>query len=334
MTPESCFANLVGVKSLCAESDPVPILYLDDVEGIDIIKLAQVANETSESGKKFAQDIIDSAIRLFLSDIEGLFPVNYSLNRQLGNSCSTATFSGFYVTGSQYGSIIQLTGLSKYSLLKITKMDIQVGDSGTYDFVVDDGTTQQTFSTGPLTGGVRATVPVNFSTTASQVKIYFTDPNVRVSQLTQPSSGCGCSGGNGVLNSNDLTKNLLFSGLQNGVIQSVQYGFVPCLEITCSWDSLICNLITAAPKLIALTLLYKVAHKYFLSSDLGTRNNRVVGYDKDEKVAMASKFDGLYRKYLNSEGVTGVRQLINQQLQYSRDICILCDSPFKVRWAV
>lgn len=330
----ACFNNLVGLKSLCPTTGPQPLYWLDDIEGIDQQRLAQLANPIQGSGKNLAEDIIDSSIRLMLADIDSLIPGNYQLSNQLVNVCSSCSYSVFYgnVSGAGTGVIVKDVSRSQFSQILISSVRVKVESDGNYTLKIDDGKNVKTIDY-PFVGGQELVITgVNYVTSEKQVKIYFDNPDVRVAQIScPPNSSCGCGG-----NKNTLAKDLVIVGYSAGVETTTQYGILPCAIIACSYDSIVCNLVKTSPRLFGLALLYKAASKVFATNVESQRVNRTASFDQEEKQSDADKYEMLYRERLKgntAKGVTGIAQAINNNLKVLKDKCVVCNSPFGVAWA-
>ena len=327
----ACLNNLVGIKSLCGSETPAPLFYLDDIEGMTTDRLSQLATKMHGSGAMLAESIKQSAISLMLADIDSLIPTNYRIKQELSSICSTCTFSGFFTnaTAAGTGIIVKNMSNSKFTSLVITSLTIKVGTTGTFTLMVGEKEIEYTF-----VDGEEVTFDnVNYETNAKQINIYFTDPTVKLYAISCPTtSSCGCGGG-----PKTMASDIVVSGYVNGTISSTQYGIVPCVQIRCSYDNVICDLVGSSPRLFGVSLLYLMASKAFEENTMSQRVNRTASYDKEEKQSLSEYFYGLYRERLTGnpkKGILGVSSAIGNNLKLIKDKCVACDNPNQIAWAV
>lgn len=102
-----CLTNLVGVRELCEASAVQPLFYLNDAEGIDRQALAQLAKASNGSGLAFGTEIIESASRFLMADIETLIPRGYSIKSSLNSFCNTCTYSNISTATANTGIIVK-----------------------------------------------------------------------------------------------------------------------------------------------------------------------------------------------------------------------------------
>lgn len=327
----TCLNNLVGIKSLCTSDATAPLFYLDDIEGMTAERLAQLANKITKSGAGLFADLKQSAISLMLADIDSLIPSNYRVKQELSSICSTCSFSGFYTnaTASGTGIIVKNMSNSKFSSLVITTLTVKVGTTGKFTLKVGTKAIEHDF----VDGEEVTFENVNYESNAKQINIYFTDPTVKLYAISCPTtSACGCGGG-----PKTMASDIAVTGYVNGTVSSVQYGIVPCVQIRCSYDSVICELVNASPRLFGASLLYLMASKAFEENVQSQRINRTASYDKEEKQSLSEYFYGLYRERLTGNpkrGVLGVASAIGNNLKLVKDKCVACDNPNQIAWAV
>lgn len=327
----TCLNNLVGIKSLCGATTPAPLFYLDDIEGMDAQRLAQLATVNNPSGHVLAESIKESAIRLMLADIDSLIPANYRVKQELSSICSTCTFSGFFTNAAAAGTGITVKNMSnsKFTSLVITSLTVKVGSTGTFTLMVGSKAIEADF-----TDGEELTFDnVNYETNAKQINIYFTDPTVKLYAISCPTvSTCGCGG-----TPKTMASDIVVTGYVNGVVSSTQYGIVPCVQIRCSYDSVICDLVGASPRLFGVGLLYLMASKAFEENVMSQRVNRTASFNKEEAQSLSEYFFGLYRERLTGnpkKKILGVSSAIGNNLKLIKDKCVACDNPNGIAWAV
>lgn len=324
-----CLTSLVGIRELCASDAVQPLFWLDDAEGLDRTSLSQLAKASNGSGKKFGTDLIESASRFLMADIETLVPKGYSIKSSLNSFCNTCTYTALTSGSSFTGVIVKNISNSSNAFLSIDSLKVMIGSTGTFTIVLDDGIApkQIPYAFTALTEVVITNI--NFKTSATSVKIYFLESGVLVTALNCPTTkSCGCSG------STVQSKDLQVKGLLNNAEFTTQYGFIPCASVVCSIDNVLCSIINQQPKLFALALFYRSTARYFSEFGVTQRNNRSASFDEDEKLALADRYMALYYERLNgSSKVKGISDNMAQALNNLNDACVECKRQTGVAWA-
>lgn len=324
-----CLQKLVGIRELCTQDAVQPLFYLDDAESIDRVALSQIVKSTTGSGLAFGKEIIESASRFLMADIESLVPKGYSIKSSLNNFCNTCTYTGMSSGTQKTGVVIKNVSTSKNAFLSIDSLKVMIYSTGTYTIVLDDGITTQGISY-DFTNGTEVIINnINFKTSSKSVKIYFAEEGVLVAALNCPTQkSCGCSG-------RRQSTDIQIKGLLNNAEFSTQYGFVPCASVVCSLDNVLCNIVNQQPKLFALALFYRSAARYFSEFQTTTRNNRNASYDEEEKLSLADRYIALYYERLRgSENVKGISDNMAAALNNLNDACVECQRRTGVAWAV
>lgn len=324
-----CLENLVGLKELCAENAVQPLFWLDDLEGIDRTALSQLAKQSNGSGKQFGADIIESASRFLMADIETLVPKGYSIKSSLNSFCNVCTYTGLSSGSPFTGVVIKNLTTSLNNYLSIDSLKVMIASTGAFIIVLDDGILPKQISHDFTAGTEVIITNINFKTTAKSVKIYFQDVGVLVTALNCPTTkSCGCSG------STAQSKDLSVKGLLNGTEFTTQYGFIPCASVICSLDNILCSIVNQQPKLFALSLLYRSGARYFSEFQVTQRNNRNASFDEDEKLSLADRYLALYHERLNgSSKVKGIADNMAAALNNLNDSCVDCKRQTGVAWA-
>jgi hypothetical protein len=320
----TCLESLVGIRSICEQETDYPF-WLEDLEGVDVTALAKLSKASNLSGKKFGEQLINSAAREMLADIEMMLNNGFKVKETVGDVCSSCTILPAYTANT--GIIIKSTVASRYQRLQITKLIVLTNVTGSKEFIIDDGVTPKPY-TADFEAGVLMPINLNYSTSEKSVKIYFSDVTVPLGQIScakQTSCGCGGSATAGVP--------IQVKGLSAGLEVSTQYGFLPCTAITCSYDALVCNMIKQTPNTFGLTLLYKVGEKYVINKENSLRNNAEASYNEQEKSEVVRSFGRLYAtKMYGVSDRSSLKRIVNDYLRNVRtDQCVICDS--KVRTA-
>lgn len=315
----TCLQSLMGIRTLCTVDKEYPF-WLEDIEGVDVTKLAKMAKGSNPNGKDFGTQLINTGARQMLGDIETLIRDGYRLNNIAGDMCSTCSLLPSYTVNS--GIIVKSTLPSRFQIMRITDLTILTNVTGPKILSLDDGLTVTTYPV-ELVSGVLIPIKIPYSTSQKTVKIYFTDPTVGLGQIScaTPSS-CGCGG------SQKSNNPINISGMLAGVETTTQYGFLPCASIDCSYDSLVCNLINQMPNIFGLTLYYKVAQLYFDHKNVSDRNNDAVSFNEEDGKDRPKNYGQLYwAKMKGTKDVAGLNKMISDYLKQNRkDSCVLCDS--------
>lgn len=324
-----CLTSLVNLKGLCSTTDPQPLFWLDDIEGVDRTALAQLTKQSVPSGKQFGADIIEAASRFVMTDIETLVPKGYTIKSSLNSFCNTCIYTGVTSSTAKTGIIVKNISTSKNAFLSIDSLKVMIQSTGTYTIVLDDGIEPKQIEHAFTAGTEVVITNISFKTSATSIKIYFLEAGVLVTALSCPTTkSCGCSG------STAQSKDLSVKGLLNNVEFTTQYGFIPCASVVCSMENIICSIINQQPRLFALTLLYRSAARYFSEFGVTQRNNRNASFDETEKLSLADRYINLYYERLNgSDSVKGISDNLAASLNNIRDPCIECNRKSSIAWA-
>jgi hypothetical protein len=326
-----CLQSLVGVKELCTELAVKPLFYLDDAEGLDRVALSQLAKASNGSGLAFGKEIIESASRFLMADIESLVPKGYSIKSSLNSFCNTCTYSAMSSGTQKTGVVIKNISTSKNGFLSIDSLKVMVQSTGTYNIVLDDGISPKQIAHA-FTAGTEVIISnISFKTASKIVKVYFLEAGVLATALSCPvTKSCGCSGRKA-----DNSQDISVKGLLNDVEFGTQYGFVPCASIVCSIDNILCAIINQQPKLFALALFYRSAARYFSEFQTTTRNNRNASFDEETKLSLADRYIALYYERLRgSENVKGISDNMAAALNNLNDGCVECSRRTSTAWAI
>lgn len=318
-TTVQCLESLVGIRTYCGANQEYPF-YIEDIEGVDIKTLASIAKGSNLNGKNFGNQLINSAAREMLADIEKMLNGGYRLKNMVNDMCSNCTLLQSYTQNT--GIIVKNVIGTSYGILRITRLTVLANVTGTYTIRIDDGVTPIDYPV-QIQAGMLMPIKLNYSTLEKQAKIFFTDTTVPLGQIicTKPSS-CGCGGAQ-----NDNNP-IHIAGLSNGIETSNQYGFLPCAGVDCSYESLVCNLIKHAPNVFGVGLLYKVGEKFYAHKRASGRNNDTVSYNEedDPKSESGRNYNILYLANLNGKADrVGIRRIVSEYLKNKRaDRCIEC----------
>lgn len=325
-----CLTNLVGIKELCSANAVQPLFWLDDAEGLDRTALSQLAKPSNGSGLAFGNEIIESASRFLMADIETLVPKGYSIKSSLNSFCNTCTYTNSTSGTANTGIVVKNISSSKNAYLSIDSLKVMIGESGTFTIVLDDGIEPKQIEYDFTAGTELSITNIGFKTASKYVKIYFSEP-VLVNALSCPiKKSCGCSGRKA-----DSSTDLTVKGLLNDTEVTTQYGFVPCASVVCSLDNVLCSIINQQPKLFALALFYRSTARYFSEFGVTQRNNRNASFDEEEKLSLSDRYMALYYERLNgSQNVKGIVDNMASALNNLNDDCVECVRRTSTAWAI
>lgn len=326
-----CLTQLVGIKELCKATDPQPLFWLDDAEGLDRLSLAEIAKPTNGSGLEFGKYIIESSSRFMVADIESLIPKGYTIKSSLNSFCNVCTYTSLVSSASQTGIVVKNISTSNNASLSIDSLKVMIQNTGDFTVVFDDGKTLKGIPHSFITGVELDIINISYKTSQKTVKIYFLEADVALYALSCPiQQGCGCSGA-----TNKQSTDIQVKGLLSGSEFTTQYGFIPCASVVCSLDNLMCSIINQQPRLYALTLFYKSAARYFSEFPVTQRNNRNASYDEQEKISLSTMYTQLYYERLRGSGnVKGIADNLANVLNNISDPCLECNRITGVSWAV
>lgn len=330
--PDVCFSSLVGIRGTCEPKSATPAFWVDDIPGIDLSRLAQVANADAPTGALLGAKLLHTAARFLAADVETIYDGKFRIEASLVNGCSNCRYMTSMVAGPELGTRVENLAGSNYSSLLLDKFDAQVGATGTFHVVLDDGSADNVRSIEHdfVSGETVSFVNVGYRTRAKKVRIYLDEPNVPLPQLSCPNSGknCGCSGRPAVI------ETLVYGGTNNGANSQQAYGFLPCATIVCDGADLLCAMAKVAPRTMGMALLAKFAELYYTEVPLSTRINRVVSNSTDDKVTEADKYRKMYASRLGGDRSTrGVKDVVFDSLKNLRDACVVCDTMIGTQWA-
>lgn len=320
-----CMQSLVGIRTQCAVTDQYPF-WLEDIEGVDVKKLSSMAKASNPNGKDFGKQLINNAARQMMGDIETLLNDGYKMQNIVGDMCSTCTLLPTYTMNT--GIIAKSTVATRFSIMRLTRLTILANVSGDKQIVIDDGETPM-FYTVTLVAGTLMPIVMNYTTTKKSFKIKFVDATVPLGIIScAKDSSCGCGGSKNAANPITIT------GLTAGIETTNQYGFLPCIAVDCSYDSLVCNLINQTPNIFGLALLYKVGALYYDNKKVADRNNDAVAYNDDEGQVQQKNYSQLYwAKIKGTTGVVGINKIISDYLRtYRADRCVICESKLRTAY--
>lgn len=324
---ENALKGLVSLRSSCITGNCTPY-YIEDLEGVDLAFLSKIAGIDNVSGEQYANQVIDTAARIMLGDLGMNLTSGYSLVEAFGETCSTCSYINTFVPGG--GAIIRNLVGSKFSILKVSKVEINCNATGSQMLVFDDGKTVQKFPFTAMGMNVVTPVVLKYETVENLVKVFIEDQSIPVSFVTcATTSGCGCSGSKAPSNETSIK----YSGLMMGVATVQQYAFKICASVVCSSDLLTATMVNELPNMFGLTLLYKVGSLIYSNAPLQTRNNRAA-LDSETQQTMQTYYESLYQQRLvGTKNVKGLKLVYSDYIAANADRCVRNQSVYRTVYA-
>jgi hypothetical protein len=322
----------VGLRGKCEDPQIEPAFFLDDIPGVDITKLAQLATADIPTGADLGAHLIDSAGRIMLADVEAIYDGRYKVTNTLVAGCSICTFGTLYATGDERGTMVKNNSFSNYATTVIDKLTAKINATGTFTIVITDDTPDNVRLI-PFdfeAGVIYEFREVGYKTKQPKARIFMLEPGVPLAKLSCPStgSGCSCSG-----KTNHVDTTLVYTGTDNGVETQQAYGFLPCAYVRCDASDLLCFVANSAPNMMGLALLYKSVELYWLSRVASDRNNKVAGTNNDFAKDEAKRYGKLYLDKLNGTNTRGLKDIVFTTLAEVNDACVVCNSMLATAWA-
>jgi hypothetical protein len=330
--PASCLSKHVGLRGQCTDPDTEPAFFLDDIAGVDITKLAQLATTEKPTGADMGLKLIESASRIMIADVEAIYDGRYKVQNTLVAGCSICTYGPTYASGPGKGTMVKNNSFSNYAQTVIDKFEAKINATGTFTVVITDdtGTNDKLITHDFEAQTVYDFREVGYKTKQPRARIYMLEDDVPLAKLTCPStgSGCGCSG-----RRNHVDTTLVYTGTADGLETQQAYGFRPCAYVSCDPSDLLCFIANSAPNMMGLALLYKAAELYWNERLASDRNNKIAGTNTEYVTEQAKKYAKLYLDKLNGTNTRGLKDIVYTTLQEVNDACVVCNSLLGVAWA-
>lgn len=321
-----CFNSLIGIRGVCEPAAITPSFWLNDVPGMDLAKLSALAYADAPTGKKFGEELIDTAIRMVKADIQAMYGA-YSIATVLVSGSSLCSFTAANAAGAELGTTFKNNTGSDLSRMVLDSFVAKIYSTGAFTIVItDDAGTVREIPFDFVAGEEVEFTGVNYETTKKKARIYIKESTALVSVLSCPRSGSGCS----CTGKSAQTDSIIYTGSTAGAESQQAYGFLPKVRLRCDNSDVLCLLATDAPNVTGLAIVYKGAEQYYMHMQTTTRGNIVAGQqpvDVNEK--MSSKYGKLYKDMRDGS----LRDIVRGILQQSQDACVICDNKMGYGWA-
>ena len=233
----TCLQNLVTLKDCAPTSGPVPVYYLDDVQGITFEMVAAAAQSATPTGPALAKRLVEQATDYVLADVYQTllkrFIFRDSLELILPDPWKEA-----YLPPSTLARGLTLQRQSccgRTACLMIESLMVAVAtDLETLDITLTDGAEQFVYTVENITAGQPFEVPINRRSTSEYIRITL-PAGVRPYTLTQPYVGCGCSGASPNIRCYKM------SGWNGNGNDGHIYGIQIRGQVQCCFENLLCT---------------------------------------------------------------------------------------------
>lgn len=327
---DSCLENLLQIKDLCECTECDQQYYLNDFVQIPNKYFSDLATEDYGSGYALASQLIRNAQITVYSDIVRAMPTNLDVNKSVFTHCMSCSFTNVYTVNG--GSLITINRKSSMNRVKVPKISVKTNNDGDYNIQIIDKATGDILNTYPITL-VSGTI-INFTTAESfdsdAIIIKFAEPNVETANITCTYSSCGCGG------KAKAPTWFTARGWLNGSANSQQSGFIPCVELTCNEEYLVCSVISSVKSIVARAMAYDVAINIYNMMKLSTvwketqLNISMEAVDENIQL-LQTKYNELIFGSVVAYGrgaTVGIVQILGDSAKNiaREDQCILCTS--------
>lgn len=325
----SCLNNYIGVQG-CGNTDSDSGLYLNDLAGIEIKKMDNLANDEQQNFMGLWASIQKRALRKFQRDVRMAFLTKYKLKGvtqsvNIGKIIDTTTL----VTASnQYrGMIIELNDVDDevvYSVLQaihIQSLKFYATGVDTIDVkVIDLDTEEELFTSSVTTASGWNDLNVNEYFIARRVFVCITADvldtvklNIEEFELDNCYK-CKAEIKGAVSTLGDV------SDIEETPYNT--YGLSVVMNVSCAWDTLVCN----NKEIFSQALLYCLGIEFVVEWLQSSRINRWTLLDEAKAKWLLSYYTALY-KGGTFEEVEYEGELLSTIMQFdvdSNDCCVDC----------
>lgn len=331
MKCDNCIKDYLGIKNLCECQDCDNQYYLSDfVPSIRLQYFSDLATEEHQTGAQLASSLITGAEVAVMSDITRAAPGGVSVDNRTLQDCSKCSFTSIYTPDTAL--VVDSFNKSDLSLVTISKLSFRTDFDGLANLVITDFETGDELYSAEVTlvdGEAQTVTLTTEQFTASKLLIKFDDPLIGLSNISCPTSGCGCS--------KKTNKSFRYLGYKDGKTSNQQYGFIPCVAHNCNPQDLVCTVLASMKTIVANAIAYKVAiqvYSMILSSTIYKDTQMNIDMETVEK--NINTLEGKYHELIHgtksaygrgaSNGIVQAYQSTAKALS-SNDKCISCNAP-------
>jgi hypothetical protein len=325
----NCLNDLIKFKDYCDANQAGP--FVSDFVDVSTVFLAHLANDSEQSGKEYANSLIQGAREQVYADILLSASNGYSINSVVYHYNNTCRFSETY---TNWGIALTNYFRSSNSKIHLSEIRFKADFTGQFNIVVDDGVTQTVFSADAIQRQ-EVVLPVEYSTINKQIKIYAQDSALKFAMLSCSSGGCGsCAAKRGVY--------IQQQGYNRSSLNTQPSGFIPSAYIACDMDSVMCNVINRHRALFSKALAYKVGIMAYMRFLITPRlNDTTLNIDRDAVQLYLNTLEAKYKELMwgsvpayGNASTTGIIKIMQDSYRSLNDQCVVCSSQINTATAV
>lgn len=313
--------DLIKFKDYCDANATGP--FISDYVDVSTVFLSHLANDSEQTGKEYAGNLIAAAQEQVWSDILLSASNGYSINSAVYYFNNTCRFTETY---TNWGIALTNYYRSGSSKIVINSLNFKADFDGPFNIVIDDGIELKVF---PATAVLRQEVvlPIDYSTNQKTVRVYAEDSSLKFSMLTCSSGGCGsCAAKRGVY--------LQQQGWNRTSLNSQPVGFMPSAYVVCDMDAVICAVISRHKALFSKALAYQVGIMAYMRLLISPRlNDTTLNIDAAAVKMYLNTLEAKYKELIwgsvpanGNAATTGIIKIMQDSYRSMGDACVVCSS--------
>lgn len=308
----ACLDNIIGIKDPCtgiADVTPLSGYYISDYPGITTQFAANAADERTQTGKRFLEDVRRRAMMKLNNDVKAYINSEYRVNSipfdiyRASEFITPATTLTAGSSGDRRGVVVSKVK-TWCRLFKMCLTRIRVYSNQTIDTtlrITDVGTgTAYNVAVSLVAGNITT---LNLNKVLEGVEVQVTLPSDISLYSAKPN--CGCNSDKSYL----ITQGISYSGGSYTLNSNETYGIEVDMILKCDLDSVVCDMATD-------TLIGQAAYELCgaMAYDELMRNNRMnflTIYKAEEIKEQAQAGFQMYRDYMD-KAMMGMRQYLTR----------------------
>ena len=330
----NCLENIIKFRTFCETINNQNQLFVEDFVEVNEKLLANLANESELTGKKYGENLINSAVQNVTADI-----MTASGNVVLENKVIYSEFKGEFNNDQIANGGVQIRNVKHNELtrIKITSLRIKPFFDGNFIVVIDDG--NKTEFNLIAENGIEYKHDIDFESGSSIIKIYPKDESLFFAKITASKTTCpSCSG---------KIYDLVNTPLLNGTATNIYSTVIPESYLFCSGENLTCLAIKnpQIKQLFVKAIAFHVGIMFYERLKLSTRfNDTTLNINKDAVEEYLNTLIGKYRELVFGFNFsTGIKrsnliplsELVSRNLRNNKNnICINCNAIFNLSTAI
>lgn len=276
MSSFSCLSNYIGIRGFCVDGTPDSELFVNDLPGINLQMIANLANEEQQSFSGVWDEIRRRSIAMMEADtltrMQRYFSSNILLSNQLSGRFRT-DYADFMEAAGDFrrGTLIE-NCLSKNTEFFINSLDVyfDTAHSGTFTiYDTNDGSVLDTVDYTAVVGINTFQISKEYFIFGQRKRIFISyDANNSGTQETKVSTCfCGDSGQAHIRGAQVAVGTAVLK--ENLTLDGNTHGMVLNFNVQCSISNLICSM----KELLKFSLWYKMGEQLMLERQTSDRIN-------------------------------------------------------------